>query len=111
MLRNDNITINCLCPGLVPTGLTEPLMDLSPPQLITPVDRIVSVVDSFIQDNGTGWGDKTGCAAELSAASTRIREQPEFMDDTQHGMMEHLGQMILELSGRMFPEGREAKPD
>ena len=106
MLRDDNISINCLCPGLVPTGLTEPLMDMTPQQFITPLDRIVSAVDDFLDDNGTGWGDKTGCVAELSAERTQIREQPEWMDDSQRGMMEHLGRSIQELKKKMFSQSK-----
>ncbi|KAK2733582.1 hydrolase 76 protein [Myotisia sp. PD_48] len=86
-LEGQNITINCLCPGLVATGLTDDILDIVPPEKLTPVSTVIKAINRFLD------GNETGCAAELSIGNIYMREQPEFPDEFQRWAVAELGGM------------------
>lgn len=49
----EPITVNAICPGLVPTGLNlgNPLMDVTPKEFFTPQATIVRAVERIIEDD------------------------------------------------------------
>ena len=71
----EPITVNCICPGLVDTGLTGVLIAVSPPEYLTPKSTIVRAVAGFIDDDSM-----TGQVAECSVDNIHYRKQPEWGD-------------------------------
>jgi len=75
--RGENITVNCLCPGLVPTALTAgALVDAFPKDRLTPVSTIVKAVEQFLADDSI-----TGQAAECSGEAIHYRPAYKPVDD------------------------------
>jgi 15-hydroxyprostaglandin dehydrogenase (NAD) len=75
--RGENITVNCLCPGLVPTALTAgALVDAFPKDRLTPVSTIVKAVEQFLADDSI-----TGQAAECSGEEIHYRAAYKPVDD------------------------------
>jgi 15-hydroxyprostaglandin dehydrogenase (NAD) len=79
---NEPITVNCICPGLVDTGLTPALMAVAPPEYVTPKSTIVRAVVGFIEDD-----KQNGRAAECSVDKIHYREQPEWGDEGSEYIM------------------------
>jgi 15-hydroxyprostaglandin dehydrogenase (NAD) len=75
-ILEEPITVNCICPGLVDTGLTGILMAVSPPEYVTPKTTIVKAVTGFIDD-----ASLNGQAAECSIDKIHYRKQPEWGDE------------------------------
>ncbi len=76
------VTVNCICPGLVDTGLTGLLMPMAPSESITPKSTIVRAVMGFIEDDTA-----TGQAAECSVEKIYYRQQPEWGDEAAEWVM------------------------
>ena len=81
-ILEEPITINCICPGLVDTGLTGVLMDVSPPEHVTPKSTIVRAVTGFVDD-----ASLTGQVAECSVENIHYRKQPEWGDQDAEYIM------------------------
>lgn len=86
-LKEQNVAINCLCPGLVATGITSKVLDLIPPRYITPMSTILEAHDRFID------GEETGKVAEISKGNIYIRDQHSFSDESQHWIDANLGHL------------------
>jgi NAD(P)-dependent dehydrogenase (short-subunit alcohol dehydrogenase family) len=86
-LHKENITVNCLCPGLIDTALTEKVLSDIPPQYVTPMSTVLQAYDRFIE------GDETGCTAEISTDKIYLREAPVYADETQQWVAENLGKV------------------
>jgi NAD(P)-dependent dehydrogenase (short-subunit alcohol dehydrogenase family) len=72
----DNIRVNCICPGTVKTGLlTQELWDTYPDEAFTPMEKVVGMVNMFIDDTSL-----YGKAAELIRNEHYWQEAPEFSD-------------------------------
>ena len=81
--QGEPITINCVCPGLVDTGLTHSsLIQVAPEERITPHSTIVKAIESFLEDDS-----KNGCAAECSGSNIHYRTQPEWGDSGSEWVM------------------------
>lgn len=75
----ESITVNCFCPGFVPTGLAPPgLVDLWPKEHITPMSTVLKVYDTFMGDD-----QMTGQAVEISLDQLYFRPPPEHVNDSQ----------------------------
>ena len=75
--RKEKITVNCLCPGLVPTALpAQSLIDAFPKDRLTPISTIVKAVEGFLNDDSV-----TGQAAECSGENVYYRPAYSFVDD------------------------------
>ncbi|KAF1812880.1 hypothetical protein P152DRAFT_435136 [Eremomyces bilateralis CBS 781.70] len=74
--RNEPITVNCLCPGLVDTGLTPALMAAAPTNVVTPPSTIVRAVEEVLNEEGL-----TGMALECSVQNIHRRTQQEYGDE------------------------------
>ena len=68
--------------GLVPTGLTAPLIAICPAEYITPTSTIVRAVQQFLDDETL-----TGQVAECSGEAIHHRSQPEWGDDMAEYVM------------------------
>ena len=78
----EKITFNCICPGLLDTGLTQPLMPFAPKEYITPHSTIIRAVDSFLEDV-----TKHGLAAECSGTNIYYRTQQDWADTAAEWVM------------------------
>jgi 15-hydroxyprostaglandin dehydrogenase (NAD) len=75
--RDESITVNCLCPGLVPTALPgQAILDAFPKNRLTPISTIVRAVEEFIADDSI-----TGQAAECSGEAIHYRPAPTYSDE------------------------------
>jgi 15-hydroxyprostaglandin dehydrogenase (NAD) len=78
----EPITVNCICPGLVDTGLTPALMAAAPTEHVTPRSTIVKAVLGFVEDDSL-----TGKAAECSVDKIYYRDQCEWSDESAKYIM------------------------
>ena len=78
----EPITVNCICPGLVDTGLTGVLIEISPSEHVTPKSTIVRAVTGFVDDDSL-----TGQVAECSVENIHYRKQPEWGDQGSEYVM------------------------
>lgn len=62
-LRQEPITVNCICPGLVPTPLAKALSDHFPEDKLTPISTIVKSVEAFINDDSLN-GQVVECSGQ-----------------------------------------------
>jgi hypothetical protein len=69
------VTVNCVCPGLVPTPLVGILPEVCPPEFQTPVATVVKAIEGFINDSSV-----TGQAAECSGENVYYRPMHEYSD-------------------------------
>lgn len=86
-LKAHNIKINCLCPGLISTGLTEKLMRLVDQQYVTPIGNVIDCHQRLID------GDDTGCVAEVSKGKVYLRTQLDYADKYQKWVTVHLPEL------------------
>jgi NAD(P)-dependent dehydrogenase (short-subunit alcohol dehydrogenase family) len=67
--RKEAITVNCLCPGVVPSGLMpQTVIDNMPPELVTWPSTMVKAINQFLADDSI-----TGEAAECSGTDVIYR--------------------------------------
>ncbi|OAL38262.1 hypothetical protein AYO20_02321 [Fonsecaea nubica] len=90
----EPITVNCICPGLVDTGLTGVLMSVCPPEYVTPKSTIVRAVMGFAEDDSL-----TGQAAECSVDKIHYRKQPEYGDEGAEYIMTNKLEAALKARG------------
>lgn len=69
------VTVNCVCPGLVPTPLVGALPDFCPPEFQTPISTVVKAIEGFLNDSSV-----TGQAAECSGENVYYRPMHEYSD-------------------------------
>ena len=86
--KGEKITANCICPGLVSTGLTQQLIDATEDKYVTPVSTIVRAVMGFVAD-----ASLNGQAAECSRDKIYYRKQPDFSDEEAEYIMTPQGRL------------------
>jgi 15-hydroxyprostaglandin dehydrogenase (NAD) len=69
------VTVNCVCPGLVPTPLVGILPEVCPREFQTPVSTVVKAIEGFLV------GDMTGQAAECSGEKVYYRDMHGYSDE------------------------------
>lgn len=72
----EPITVNCICPALVDTGIAQTPMAVAPPEYVTPKSTVVRAVAGFVDDDSL-----TGQVAECSGENIYYRNQPEWAND------------------------------
>ncbi|TVY25634.1 15-hydroxyprostaglandin dehydrogenase [NAD(+)] [Lachnellula hyalina] len=78
-MAEDSITVNCICPAFVPTGLCPPhVLHLFPKEHITPMSTVLRAHDTFLADD-----TMSGKVVELSLDQLYYREQPDWANDSQ----------------------------
>lgn len=51
--RNEPITVNAVCPGMVPTGLVPPAaINALEPDMVTVPQTVVDAINRFLEDDG-----------------------------------------------------------
>lgn len=65
----EPITVNAICPGLVPTALNEgnPVMDATPEEFLTPQATIVKAVQKIIDDDSLNAQVLEACVDDVAA--------------------------------------------
>jgi 15-hydroxyprostaglandin dehydrogenase (NAD) len=75
----EPITVNCICPGLVPTNIMpEAISSTTPAEFVTPLTTIVRAVEQFVLDVE---GKYQGQVAECSGQSIEMRPVNAYKDD------------------------------
>jgi 15-hydroxyprostaglandin dehydrogenase (NAD) len=97
--KDENITVNCICPTWVPTNLCPPnIRDKFPKEHITPMSTVMKAVDLFLDNQ-----NMTGETVELSLDKLYHRQRPEYIDDN----VRWLGS---EECAKIWEEGYEKPP-
>ncbi|OQV03520.1 hypothetical protein CLAIMM_08556 [Cladophialophora immunda] len=87
LLRVENITVNCICPGFIKTGLAPPaILSIFPKERMTPMSTAMKAYESFLNDDSL-----TGQVAELSGASVYYRQQVDYPDETMRWLSQDSG--------------------
>ncbi|KAL1900980.1 hypothetical protein Sste5346_002043 [Sporothrix stenoceras] len=71
----DNIRINCIRPGFVPTSLAPPGMIKAAEDIITPLETIVKALNKILDDKTL-----SGAALECSMDKILLTPEPEFLN-------------------------------
>ncbi|KAF2267660.1 15-hydroxyprostaglandin dehydrogenase [Lojkania enalia] len=75
----ENITVNCICPGFIPTNLCPPqILEVWPKEHITPMKTALDAIDAFLGDDSM-----TGQAVELSLDKLYFREMVPWANASQ----------------------------
>ncbi len=96
LLKDEGITINCIMPGTVDTGLIpDAVLAQWPAEHLTPLDTIlrafmellgdwdrVAAIDGDVDSDAPDRGVKSGCAVECSGRQLWYRGPVDFKDDT-----------------------------
>lgn len=78
-----NITVNCICPAAVPTGLAPPgLMERFPKEHITPMSTILRAFDELMDEKA----NRNGECVEAAVQDLFYRTPPEPMGESQKWM-------------------------
>jgi 15-hydroxyprostaglandin dehydrogenase (NAD) len=79
LLREDNISVNCICPAFVATNLAPPgIIERCPPEHLTPMSTIMRAFDEL---NMQSKERKTGQAVECVEGELYYRDPVEFACD------------------------------
>ena len=83
----EGITVNCICPGFIPTNLCPPhMLELWPKEHITPLSTATKAIDTFLGDP-----TMTGQVVELSLDQLYFRKIPEWANESQRWIGEESG--------------------
>lgn len=82
-LKEDSITVNVTCPGMVMSGLTAgPLTKDYPEEKLTPMSTILRTFDTFLDDQS-----RTGQVVEANVDKLHLRSPPAPSDNN----VQHVG--------------------
>ncbi|PIA97886.1 Bacilysin biosynthesis oxidoreductase BacC [Cercospora beticola] len=74
--RKEPIEINCICPGLVKTGIpAKEMFDIFPAEHVTPMDTILHCMNQFIEE------DLNGRVMECSGPNINRVDAPDYSDE------------------------------
>ncbi|KAF2000990.1 15-hydroxyprostaglandin dehydrogenase [Amniculicola lignicola CBS 123094] len=92
----ENITVNCICPGFIPTNLCPPeILKIWPKEHITPVSTAVKAIDAFLGDD-----QMTGQVVELSLGELYFRQMVPWANESQ----EWIGTKSLDIWEKAYAE-------
>jgi NAD(P)-dependent dehydrogenase (short-subunit alcohol dehydrogenase family) len=101
--RNEPITVNCVCPGVVATALTpDTVLDAVPKEMQTPVSTVVSAIEEFLAD-----ATITGEAAECSG--TDIIYRPTLSFGNEAAAFTNGGEFVANLDVKALQAHGEAR--
>ena len=94
LLKHENIALNCIMPGFVPTNTMPPgLLALWPCEHVTPVSTVLRAFNELVDENGLVEADgksqgldevpKSGCAVECSVDELFYRNPVEYANASQ----------------------------
>lgn len=84
---SENITVNCICPGVIVTPLMPPAVQkLWPKERDTPMTTALNAYDEILARD-----DMTGQIVELSLDKLYYRDQVPYASDTQRWIIEDAG--------------------
>lgn len=75
----EGITVNCICPGFIPTNLCPPqVLEVWPEEHITPLSTAIKAIDAFLGDDTL-----TGQVVELSQENIYFRDHVDWVNESQ----------------------------
>ncbi|KAF2707441.1 15-hydroxyprostaglandin dehydrogenase [Pleomassaria siparia CBS 279.74] len=79
VLVNEGITVNCICPGFIPTNLCPPeILKVWPEEHMTPLSTALKAMDAFLDDD-----TMSGQTVELSQDKIYFREMVDWVNESQ----------------------------
>ena len=91
------ITVNCIVPGFVVTGITIPgLVNVMPKQYITPMETIMKGFDTFLGDTE----GRTGEVLECSIDKAYFRRPVEYVDESTNWMVDESAEFFAQGFGQ-----------
>ncbi|KAF2660703.1 NAD(P)-binding protein [Lophiostoma macrostomum CBS 122681] len=97
----EGITVNCLCPGFIPTNLCPPgLLEIWPKEHITPLSTAIKAIDACLGDD-----TMTGQAVELSQENIYFRKMVDYPNESQRW----IGEESLSLWDKAYEKPAERK--
>ncbi|KAL4810666.1 hypothetical protein BDV18DRAFT_127759 [Aspergillus unguis] len=78
----EKIFVNCLCPGLTDTGITNVAINQFPKNIIAPMANHIRAVETFLDT------DISGAIMESDAGGLYNRDKPEYWSPEHQGWME-----------------------
>ncbi|KEF53370.1 uncharacterized protein A1O9_10345 [Exophiala aquamarina CBS 119918] len=128
LLKHEGITLNCVMPGTVDTGLIPaPVMAQWPKEHLTPLETVMRAFMELIGDwKRAGLSEhvtsdvpdhelKNGCAVECSAGWLWYRDPVPFKDESMRFVADQskedgiLGQFVLQMKAKMEAAGEGKK--
>lgn len=104
-IHKEPITINCVCPGLVPTGLVaQTMLDALPQEMQTPRSTIVKAIDTFLNDSSLN-----GQVAECSGTEVHYRHPYEPVNEAAEYLIG--GKWLGQINREEMMQHRKAKTD
>lgn len=86
-----NITVNCICPAIVPTGLAPlGLVERYPKEHLTPMSAILRAFDELMGEKA----NRNGECVEAAVQDLFYRTPPEPMGESQKWMKEGRGWVL-----------------
>lgn len=83
-LHRQNIQINAICPGFVPTALCpKEMLDRFPKEHITPMSTVIKAYDTFLGNDAL-----YGQTVELSLDQLYFRTKPDYPNESQRWLGE-----------------------
>lgn len=92
-LSESNIALNCLCPGLVASNMTGPVVSKLPKDKLTPQASIIKAWDRFLDS------EETGCVAEISGDNIYLVEHRKYVDELQEWVCVNFSRLFGDLLG------------
>ena len=71
----ENITLNCICPGPVDTGISPGMKKMVPDEQMTPMSCVIEAFDRFLDS------DDTGLIAECAGTEVIMRPQLAYANE------------------------------
>jgi 15-hydroxyprostaglandin dehydrogenase (NAD) len=82
--KEENLTINCILPGFVKTGLAPPeMIDRMPQEYVMPMSTVMRAYDMFLHGS-----EMTGQAVELSGDQIHFHSIPKYPDEISRWLHE-----------------------
>lgn len=92
-----NISVNCILPSFVVTGITiPPLVAVIPKQYITPMETMMEGFDTFLNDVER----KTGQVLDISIDKVYFKKPVDYVDDSEKWLVEDSADFFTKAFGQ-----------
>jgi NAD(P)-dependent dehydrogenase (short-subunit alcohol dehydrogenase family) len=87
-LNESNIALNCLCPGMVESSMTGPILSVLTKDHLTSHASVMKAYDRFLD------GEEIGCVAEISRDNIYLRQHHDYADEMQEWICTNVPKLL-----------------